>query len=591
MNSKLSNTHKQLINEVSGDQLMYYTSQLTKEVRLSGSAEELRAFQYAKEVLDDLGLETKLSFHQGYISLPVEAELQVGGESYPCITHSMSVSTGDGGLNGDLIYIKELTNQLQVTGSIVLTEGIATPGAVRILEKAGALGAIFINGTFTHEMTVSRVWGNPTPETKKQFPTIPVISITEKVGTLIKENLSQSAINNSVWFKTVVDTAWRDIPTLVADIKGEIEPEKFVLFSGHIDSWHYGAMDNGSANATMLEVARVIINQQVKLRRSLRIAFWSGHSHGRYTGSTYYCDNNWEDIHENCMLHVYVDSVGGKGATILSESNCMVETKELGGSFVEELTGEEFIGKRFGRGGDQSFWGTGTPALFMGLSEQPISDDIASQTLVKLFGGIKSGGFGWWWHTTEDTLDKLDKDNLQRDCKVYTAVIYDACTSKIIPLNHAAGAKELKEALNVYAKLAGEILDLNVAVTRVENLEKLAEEINHTPLDIDWSDEEAKEINKRLIAISHYLIPLSYVSGDIYDHDLAINQPVIPLLKDIATLVELEPGSDIALEWQTILKRRLNKVEYTLLKATRIVESLIKYQGELGVKKESKIII
>ncbi|MFZ3577611.1 M28 family peptidase [Virgibacillus sp. DJP39] len=576
MKAVLNHDHEQLIESVSGDQLMSYTEQISKEVRMSGSEEELHAFQYAKDVLDGFGIDTKLSFHYGYISLPVAASLQVDGTDYPCITHSMSVSTGESELNGELVYVRELHQEVQVSGKIVLAEGIATPGAVEILENAGALGAIFINGPITHEMIVSRVWGNPTPESKKQLPTLPVISITDTVGSQLKNKLYQTTEKILVWFKTIVDTGWRKIPTLIADIKGEVEPDKFVLFSGHIDSWHYGAMDNGSANATMLEVARVITEQKNPLRRSLRLAFWSGHSHGRYAGSTYYCDTNWEDLRENCTLHVYIDSVGGKGASILGESNCMVETKDFGGSLVEKLTGETFIGKRFGRGGDQSFWGVGVPALFMGLSEQPISDDVASQTLVKLFGGIKSGGFGWWWHTTEDTLDKLDKDNLKRDCQVYTAVIYDACTRTILPINQAAAAIELKDALVAYAKLAGNRMDLSIAIERVEKVEELAEEIYSTIQNKSWSNQEAFRINQGILELSHSLIPLNYVSGDMHDHDLAMNQPPIPLLKNIAILADLEEGSDAFHEWQTALKRQLNKVEYTLLQAIRTAEALLK---------------
>jgi len=566
---------KNLLDAVSADQLMAHTAEISKEIRLSGSAEELRAFEYAKNVLDNFGAETKLTFQDGFISLPVSAELKVGSTSLPCITHSMSVTTGTQGLQGDLVYIKSLRSTLEAAGKIVLTDGIATPGAVEILEKAGSLAAIFINGSITHEMTVSRVWGNPTPETKKEFPKIPVLSITENEGSILLDQLEHSMEPVKVWLKTIVDTGWRKIPTLIADFKGITEPEKFILFSGHIDSWHYGAMDNGSANATMLEVARVLSEYEIPLRRTLRLAFWSGHSHGRYSGSTYYNDMHWEDLHENCLLHVYADSLGGKGAVILGESNCMVETKDYGGSFVKALTGEDFIGKRFGRGGDQSFWGTGVPALFMGMSEQPLSDDVASQTLVRLFGGIKSGGFGWWWHTTEDTLDKLDPINLRRDCQIYVSVIHDACTRKVLPLNHAAGAREIGEALENYQIIAGDRLDLTLAIERAALLERLGVRLNATIRNKNWSDSSAKIFNDSMLAISHELIPLNYVSGDKFDQDLAMNQPILPLLKDVSLLALTEKGSGQELEWQTFLKRRLNKVEYSLLKACRIAQGLI----------------
>lgn len=575
MITDLNEVQQTLVDAVSADSLMAYTAEIAKEVRLSGSAEELRAFEYAKSVLDSLGAETALTFHEGLISLPMSAELKAGGVSLPCITHSMSVSTGTQGLQGELVYIKSLPPNLEASGKIVLTAGIATPGAVEILEKAGARAGIFINGSITHEMTVSRVWGNPTPDTKQELPKIPVLSLTEVEGSVLLDQLDSSIEPVRVWVKTVVDTGWRKIPTLIADFKGTIEPEKFILFSGHIDSWHYGAMDNGSANAAMLETARVLSKHKVPLRRTLRLAFWSGHSHGRYSGSAYYNDMHWEDLHENCLLHVYADSLGGKGAVILGESNCMAETKDYGGSFVQALTGESFIGKRFGRGGDQSFWGAGVPALFMGMSEQPLSDGVASQTLVKLFGGIKSGGFGWWWHTTEDTLDKLDPANLRRDCQIYVSVIHDSCTRKVLPLNHAAAAREIRDALENYQKIAGDRLNLTQALDRAAVLESLGIQINAAIRDRAWSDDSAKLFNDSMLAISHELIPLNYVSGDRFDQDLAMNQPVLPLLKDINLLALTERGSAEELEWQTLLKRRLNKVQYSLLKACRIAQRMI----------------
>ncbi|TLS36269.1 M28 family peptidase [Pseudalkalibacillus caeni] len=577
MKTELTGMEGKLIEAVSAEKLMNFTKQVSKEVRLSGSEEELRAFQYAKQVLDSCGLETNLSFHDGFISLPIHAELHVDGESFTCITHSMATSTGEEGVGGELVFIDLEADEslLNVENRLALLEGIATPGAVEILENAGAIGAIFINGPITHEMIVSRVWGNPTPETKKILPKLPVVSVTTKEGDVLKQKLNESERPVSVWMKTEVDTGWRKIPTLIADLKGEVEPEKFVLFSGHIDSWHYGAMDNGGANATMLEVARVLTENDIKLRRSLRLAFWSGHSHGRYAGSTYYCDNNWEDLYENCVLHVYADSLGGKGATILGESNCMVETKDFGGEFVEKLTGEAFTGKRFGRGGDQSLWGNGIPALFMGLSEQPKGDDLASRTLVKLFGGNKSGGFGWWWHTTEDTIDKLDPENLKRDCQIYTAVISDACTRQIIPVNQAAAARELKAALEAYQEQAEGRIDLSLAIQRVIRLEQLGEELNNRIKLCNWTNDGVKRLNEALMNISRILIPLNYVNGDSYDHDLAMNQPAIPVLKDMPNLANATEGTDGYYEWKTVMKRRLNRVEHTLKKAIQEAESIL----------------
>lgn len=575
LKTEMNQIQDQLIECISADQLMTFTRNISKEVRLSGSEEELRAFRYTQGVLDGYGFSTALTFHDALISLPGKAKLTVDGQRFECITHAMAAATDKGGMTGKLVFIdlEHISEDIGdlVNDAIAIVPGIATPGAVQTLETGGAIGAIFINGKHTHEMIVSTIWGNPTPGNIGTYPKISVVSVDSESGESIKSILSGNE-NVQAWMETAVDTGWRMIPTLIAEMKGEIEPDKFVMFAGHIDSWHYGAMDNATANATMLETARIFSSNNVKLHRSLRLAFWSGHSHGRYAGSAKYCDDHWEEMHENCALYVYIDSVGGKGANILGEPNVMAETKALGGSLVEKLTGESFLGTRYGRGADQSFWGTGVSSLFMGLSEQPISDDSASKTLVKMFGGVKSGGFGWWWHTTEDTIDKIDKDNLKRDCQIYATAVYQACASQILPLNQAASANELNEILRDYQKMAGVRLNLGLAIERTSKLEQLCTDFNQKVYSSPVTDEKAKQMNDTLMKLSRLIVPLNYVSGDIYDHDPAMNHDPLPMLSGIKELAEAEENTQDYHIWETSLTRKLNKVNHTLLKAIRVAE-------------------
>ena len=75
-----------------------------------------------------------------------------------------------------------------------------------------------------------------------------------------------------VRMSTRVRTGWMPIPHLVGELAGRGE-DRFLLLSGHVDAWHYGAMDNGTANATMLEVARLLAARRDALRRGIRFAF------------------------------------------------------------------------------------------------------------------------------------------------------------------------------------------------------------------------------------------------------------------------------------------------------------------------------
>jgi hypothetical protein len=566
----------ELLAEVSSEKLMEYTKNVAKEVRLSGTEEELRAFQYVKETLETFQLETNLLFNDAYISLPISSELRVNDLKINSITHSMAISTPEAGLEGELVYVGKGSDQdyatVEVESKFVLVDGLAIPGAVKKAQEAGAKGVIFINAEYTHEMIVSPVWGNPTPETFTLMPKIPVSSVNYHDGMAIKEIMEKSG-SLKVWLKTEVDTGWRKIPTLIAELKGNVEPDKFVLFSGHIDSWHYGAMDNGSANATMLEVARILSSNRDSLRRTLRFAFWSGHSHGRYAGSAAYCDANWEDFYENCVVHINIDSVGAIGSTILSEGNCMAETKELAGEFIHSITGEVFEGSRFGRAGDQSFWGTGTPSLLMGLSEQPASTTLASQAFSLLFGAGKGGGFGWWWHTTEDTIDKIDPVNLKRDCKIYLAIIQHVTSAKIIPINQLNAINELKNILQDFNEKVGDRLDLSLSISRINELNGRVQELyKFIEETANFTDKEVELINQCLMSLSQTLVPLNYVSGDVFEHDPAMKQSTLPLLSKINEFSHVEPGTNEYHLLKTTLTRKVNKVNFLLKQAINGVE-------------------
>src|SRR5439155_1356530 len=77
----------------------------------------------------------------------------------------------------------------------------------------------------------------------------------ERLRQLLWVRLHQGAVR--ITLTTRVRTGWIPIPLLVAHLDGHVE-DRFVLLSGHVDSWHHGAMDNAAANATMLEVARLL---------------------------------------------------------------------------------------------------------------------------------------------------------------------------------------------------------------------------------------------------------------------------------------------------------------------------------------------
>jgi hypothetical protein len=557
----------------STDQLMEHVRNIAKWIRLSGSPEEANSFDYIEEKLKEWKINYKRITHPAYISLPGKASVKINTQGVQsdveCITHSMGVSTPDEGITGPVVYVGTGSPEEYKSfpsGAIALVDGLATPKNTLHAGQADAAGVIFINGNEFHEMIVSPVWGSPSSDHQHLLPRIPVVSILEKDAKKIKNDLDQR-IPVQTTVKTEVLTEWRPIPLLIADIEGNEYSEELVLLAGHVDSWHYGAMDNASANAVQLEALRVFQERKDKLKRSLRVAFWSGHSHGRYAGSTWYVDEHWNELDERLVVQMYVDSVGGKGATVLSQAWAMSETKSVAVDALALETGDVFEGGRFGRGGDQSFYGIGVSGLYMCLSEQPPITDPQYIGSSQLLGGNgRTGGLGSWWHAVDDTIDKLDPSFLKRDARIYLYSLSRYLEESRLTLDFRQTIDELRNHLVQWQTVAQDRFQLDSAFKQCDQLE---EEIH---LFYNQQSLDPSHFNKAVVQLGRILIPLNYSTGNRFEYGLALHYQPIPALEPITELIKTEPESDEEHHILVLLKRRSNYVTDSLRKASRFLK-------------------
>lgn len=558
-----------VLTAVHRDLLMEHVREIAQHVRLSGSEEEALAFDYIESKLKSWGIQYQRATHPAYISLPGEASLVVRrdgrSQGVACITHSMAQSTGEGGVSGCVTDVgpgRESDYEHFPAGAIALVDGLASPDSMRRAVRAGAVGAIFNNGRELHEMIVSPVWGSPSSEDIGLLPQIPAVSIHGSDAANLRIELSGGPVSVTITAKVL--TEWREIPLLVADIPGVLFPDEVVMLAGHVDSWHYGAMDNGSANAVSLEMLRLFQERRGELKRTLRVAFWSGHSHGRYAGSTWYVDEHWQELNEQLVAQLYVDSVGGKGATVLAEAWAMAETRQIASATVQAETGETFHGGRFGRAGDQSFYGIGVSGLFMCLSEQPPVVDRSASLSSQFLGGGKTGGLGWWWHTVDDTTDKLDPEYLERDARVYAAALRMLLTESRLPLDFRETAREIYGHLTEWQAVAEDRFSLQSAIELCRELESKVDTFYASHV-------EDGMFNRKLMALQRLLIPMNYSTGNRFEQDLALNYPPIPALAPIQQLVLTDTGSTESKHLEVLLQRRLNYITHTLKEALLVL--------------------
>lgn len=545
-------THLSLAAATSGALLMDHCRAFARHVKLSGTPAEAASLRYVQARLDEYGYRTRLIHHDAYISLPGPARVVVDGTTLTAITHSMGRPSPPGGLTAELVYVAggsaaDFAGK-DVRGRIVLAEGIATPVVAALARDAGAAGQLHISPHHhLHEMCISPVWGSPDPTTIHQLPATVACTISNADGTALRDRLAAGETPR-VTLHAAIDTGWRKTPILEATLDGPAEAP-FILLSGHHDTWHYGVMDNGSANATMLEVARLAATQQPGWKRGLRLCFWSGHSHGRYSGSAWYVDNHWDELDRHCAAHVNVDSTGGIGATVLEDAAAMAPLHALAAEAITEQTGHAYKGKRKNRSSDESLPALGVPSMFGGLSEQP-------PTALKLRNAL-----GWWWHTPEDLLDKVDEANLVRDTKVFVHVVAKLLADPVLPIDIAAHVQTLRDELDLLAPPLAGRFDIASLQASAETLQRRAARLPATNAP-----------DTTLMALSRILVPLDYATTDRFTHDAALPIPDWAALQPLRDLAATKPGTDDAHLHEVAARRAANRLAHALRTANALLE-------------------
>ncbi|KAL8183935.1 UNVERIFIED_CONTAM: N-acetylated-alpha-linked acidic dipeptidase-like protein [Gekko kuhli] len=102
-------------------------------------------------------------------------------------------------------------------------------------------------------------------------------------------------------------------------IRGSVEPDRYVLYGNHRDSWVHGAIDPSSGTAVMLEITR-ILGKMVKEgkwrpRRSIIFGSWGAEEFG-LIGSTEYTEEFFSKLQQRSVAYINVDIAVFANATL-----------------------------------------------------------------------------------------------------------------------------------------------------------------------------------------------------------------------------------------------------------------------------------
>lgn len=585
-------SEESVLSAVSAANVKAHVEHITTQIpsRLAGSPNGKRMAEYSAEALGKVGVSAKVHEMPGLVSFPQQAEMRILAPmeiSIEANTLGHSVPTLPDGISGELMDVAsgafEEYKGRDATGKITLSELSYHPARhekQRISAIMGATGCVMMNwghpeNTAVPFGSVKPVWGNPTSETyKSEMATLPCVGIARTAGLKLREMLKSGPVR--VWFRANVENGWRPVQITIGEIKGKTDD--FVVVGGHQDSWPGPqATDNAAGNACIMELMRVFNQNRDKLRRGLVAGFWTGHETGTMIGSAWYVDRNWDRLRENAVAYLQIDQPACAGTTRWAASSNS-ELKRFHQATEKRILGARATTwRRAVKNGDASFFGLGVPML---AAQGAFTEDELKKTAL--------ANLGWWHHSIENTIDKLDFTYMQEHLRIYAGYLWELCTAPVLPFEFVTVADQFIERLE-HLKVGAEGLGLDGAINAARGFRASAEKLD--AVANAWrqrlgssptKDEAAADaLNSCMKRLSRALVPLASTSKGTYGHDPYGYTPqgtMIPSLFDVPKYSKLADGED---RWmlETQLVRDRNRITDTLADCRRLVDDTVRAVG------------
>ena len=478
-----------------------------------------------------------------YLSIPYAASVTAGGVTYRAKPPSSAMSV-PGGRTGKLIMLKANPKALRsynrdiktlfggsistveearalVRGNIVVMQGFGNPALTSLIEEWGGVGLIAVNpGIDIHWGTCTTIWGSPDLQDMGRKPKIPVIAVNNPDGQKL---MALAASGGEATIRTDLQEGWFKQKIPVATIPGNIEPDKFVLVHGHYDSWDVGVGDNATGDATLLELSRVLWANRDGLRRSVKLAWWPGHSTGRYAGSTWFTDAFAMDLDRNCVAQINCDSPGCRWATSYHDTRSFTESAQIAVDAIKDIVPDAVVATlRPPQAGDYSFNNIGLPSFFMLSSTMP--EEVRHE---KNYYDVSGCGANIAWHTENDQLEIADRDVLMTDMKIYMLSTLRVANPELLPFDWAATCDEFRATIAGYQAASKGLADLSDCAAATEGLKaSLAGLATAAPAARNAVVQELARI----------LVPINYTREARFRHDPAYTVPALPTLAVAADL-------------------------------------------------------
>ena len=580
-----------VLRELSVDNAYAHIVHITTQIpsRLAGSANSRRMAEYAHEAFTGAGLESRMHEFPGLVSFPEAGEVCVlAPEARTIGANTLGHSASTDGLEGELVYVGSGAESeyegKDVRGKITLSELSYSPARhekAYIAWKRGSAAQIMMNwGDETNAVlpfgSMKSAWGNPTPETlASEMPDLPCVGIARTEGLRLRRLCETGQVRVRV--RARAENGWKRLTMTTAE-SGTSADRQFLLLGGHMDSWPGPqATDNAAGDACMMELSRVFHRVRDALRRGLVTGLWMGHETGTMISSSRFADVQWDRLRRSCVAYLQIDQPAMAGSSVW-HLHSTDDIQNYVAAATREIAGEMPVHwRRQQKNGDSSFFGVGLPSL---AGEMSFTDEEIERTAL--------ANLGWWHHSIENTLDKVDKDRLALHLRVYARWMWGLLTEPVLPYEFRPIAARFAERLDQLAALDVPDIDMRGAADRAREFAGLAARLDETCGRVraqtasDGDGAAADLLNGTMLRLSRLLVPVASTAVGAYGQDRyghAWQTQMIPSLVPYPALAAYPRDSEAFQVWWVATIRARNRVADALREAGELVRGTLETLG------------
>lgn len=397
--------------------------------RLAGSKQLEGAVLWGEKILNGMGLDRvwkqEVKVPHWERGAPESVVITgVNGADLPLAALALggSAPTPPEGITAEVIEVKSLGELEQlgrekIQGKIVFFNGPMEPRHVlpgRAYGEAGAqrgrgpvtaasYGAVgALTRSLTHALDDIPHTGNSAY--KPEGPNAPAAALSTIAANRLSAHL---AANPGAKVRLVINSKWfEDAPShnVIGELRGSEFPDEVMVVGGHLDSWDIapGAHDDGSGIVQSIEVLRLFKQLGIRPRHTLRVVLFTNEENGLRGGTAYAAA-----AREAGEKHVFaVESDGGgfqaRGFSIGSTQFDAVARAEKWKPLLAPYGVDRFVP---GRGGADI-----GPLMHLGATVADLTPD--SQRYFDIH------------HTREDSIDKVNKRELEQGAAAVAALVH-----------------------------------------------------------------------------------------------------------------------------------------------------------------------